>query len=145
MLKVDQIEKELFDKGVALKPGVLELLAYLKAHDIQTAIASSSSRERAMKVLEQHHLENCFDAYVFAEDIIHGKPHPEVFLKAVEKLHLTPDLCLVLEDSVAGIEAASAEGIDVICIPDMNVPDDLHQQTCLAVVSDLTKVIDYLD
>ena len=140
-----ETEKELFEKGVELKPGALKLLRYLNEKRYKIAIATSSDRERAMKILKNHCLYSYFMAGVFAEDISHCKPDPEIFLKAAEKLNEYPECCLVLEDSEAGIQAACNAGMKVICVPDMKRPDDVYLDKCLAVKDTLDEVIDILD
>ena len=75
---VDALEKGYFAEGVPLKPGARELLHFLKRRDIKILLASSSTRERALSVLAQHGIENCFDAMVFGPEIAHGKPAPDM-------------------------------------------------------------------
>lgn len=137
-------EKEIFAEGVKLKNGALELLRFLNEHSYKTAIATSSTNERASKILKEHGIENQFDAFVFADDIKRSKPFPDVFLKAAEKLEVQPKDCLVLEDSEAGIEASANAGIPVICIPDLKKPDADHLMKVAAVFDSLHDVIGYL-
>lgn len=144
MEKMRNREKEMFTEGVKLKNGAVELLHFLKEHGYKTAIASSSTYERASKILKEHGIENQFDAFVFADDIKRSKPFPDVFLKAAEKLKLEPKDCLVLEDSEAGIEASANAGIPVICIPDLKRPDADHLLKVVAVFDSLHHVIGYL-
>ena len=137
---VSALEKEYFAKGVPLKPGARELLHFLKRRDIKILLASSSTRERALFVLAQHGIENCFDAMVFGPEIAHGKPAPDIFIKAREKSGEASGDCLVLEDSEAGIRAAYAAGIDVICVPDMKRPDGAFLSVAAAVLPSLFDV-----
>ena len=144
MVMMREREKEIFAEGVKLKNGALELLRFLKEHGYKTAIATSSTNERASKILKEHGIENQFDAFVFADDIKRSKPFPDVFLKAAEKLAVEPEDCLVLEDSEAGIEASANAGIPVICIPDLKKPDADHLAKVAAVLTSLHDVIGYL-
>ena len=137
---VDALEKGYFAEGVPLKPGARELLHFLKRRDIKILLASSSTRERALSVLAQHGIENCFDAMVFGPEIAHGKPAPDIFIKAREKSGEASADCLVLEDSEAGIRAAYAAGIDVICVPDMKRPDGAFLSAAAAVLPSLFDV-----
>lgn len=137
---VDALEKGYFAEGVPLKPGARELLHFLKRRDIKILLASSSTRERALSVLAQHGIENCFDAMVFGPEIVHGKPAPDIFIKAREKSGEASADCLVLEDSEAGIRAAYAAGIDVICVPDMKRPDGAFLSVAAAVLPSLLDV-----
>ena len=137
---VDALEKGYFAEGVPLKPGARELLHFLKRRDIKILLASSSTRERALSALAQHGIENCFDAMVFGPEIARGKPAPDIFIKAQEKSGEANADCLVLEDSEAGIRAAYAAGIDVICVPDMKRPDDAFLSAAAAVLPSLLDV-----
>lgn len=141
--KTDALERELLAGGAPLKPGAKALLAHLRARGVKTAIATSSTRERAWKLLDQHQLRSSFDAFVFGDEIRHGKPAPDVFLLAAEKLAVPPPACLVLEDSEAGIRAAHAAGIDVICVPDLKVPGEESRKLLLAQCESLNEVAAY--
>lgn len=88
--------------------GVLELLKELKSKNIMTAVASSS--KNAPFILERIGLKDAFDVVVDGTMIVKSKPDPEVFLTAARKLGADPGECLVIEDAVAGIEAARAGG-----------------------------------
>ena len=142
--QVQEIEQQLIREGVNLKPGAKELLACLKENHYKTAIATSSKKERALTILKQHNVVECFDQFVFAEDISRSKPDPDVFLKACSKLVENPESCLVLEDSEAGIQAAHAANIPVICIPDMKVPSANYLEMTEAILKSLDEVINYL-
>ena len=82
---------------------------------------------------------------VFGAEVARGKPHPDIFCKACDKLHAAPEDCLVLEDSEAGIQSAFSAHIPVICIPDMRQPGTAFQDMAQAVLPILTDVIDYLE
>lgn len=120
-----------------LKEGARELLDRLQTLDIPMAIGSSSERERALSVLDAQGITEYFDALVFSCDVNHGKPAPDIFLLSAKRLGLKPEECLVVEDSQAGIEAARAAGIDVVCIPDLVEPDEAHQAMAAAVLPHL--------
>lgn len=143
--RVMENEERLFAQGVDLKPGVRELLEYLKQNGYQTAVATSSTRDRAMNILKRHGIYQLFDEFVFSEDVRSSKPEPEVFLKACEKLNVLAGEALVLEDSENGILAAHNAGIPVICIPDMKRPSEDHLKKTAAVCNSLFEVMDYLE
>ena len=137
-------EEELHTQGVELKPGAKELLAYLQETGRGIAMASSSTRERALNLLDQHGVTGYFQQFVFAGEVERGKPAPDVFLKACEKLGEAPEDCLVLEDSEAGIQAAHAARIPVICVPDLKTPERRFLDLTAAVCPSLDQVIPYL-
>lgn len=97
-----------------LLPGALETVAALRARGLKTAVGSSSKNTRL--IMGQLGLDPHFDAVVDGNDISNSKPDPEVFLKAAAKLGLPPAECLVVEDAVAGVEAARRAGMAVFGI-----------------------------
>lgn len=134
-------EKELLADGVDLKAGAKELLAYLKENNYKIALATSSVPDRAINILKQHEIDCYFDAYVFGPEVEKGKPYPDVFLKACEKINERPEDCLVLEDSEAGIQAAYAAKIPVICVPDMKRPNQTYVEMTMRILKSLHEVI----
>jgi HAD superfamily hydrolase (TIGR01509 family) len=98
-------------------PGLLDLLDALEAAGIPKAIGTSSSRRLVDALLPLFDLGSRFSFILSAEDIVHGKPHPEIYLKAVEQLGLTPCEVLVLEDSENGCRAAAAAGTLAVAVP----------------------------
>ena len=136
-------EKELL-QDVQLKPGAAALLSWLKTEGVAVVLATSSVRERAVEVLTRLGVVQYFDDMVFGTEIERGKPWPDIFLKAAEKAHAAPADCLVLEDSEAGIQAAHAAGIDVLCVPDMKMPAESYQQMTAAMLKSLDEVKGWL-
>ena len=141
---VYKIENRFIAQGVDLKYGAKELLSYLKDNNFKIAIASSSTRDRALTILKKHNIVEYFDDFVFGNEVEKGKPNPDIFLKACDKLSEKPEKCLVLEDSEAGIQSAYSANIPVICIPDMKVPNDSYLNMTKEVLSSLEEVISYL-
>lgn len=138
-------EKALIAQGVNLKEGAKELLSWLKKQNVKIALATSSTRERALSILERHGILDYFDAFVFSEDVTHGKPDLEVFLTACTKLAVRPEEALVFEDSENGILAALNAGIPLMCVPDMKMPSNLHLARCQAVLPALDDAIEVLE
>ena len=91
----------------------------LKKKNIKMAVASSTRYERVLSNLKSIKVDHYFDAIIGGDQIQHGKPAPDIFLKAVELLGVSKEDALVLEDSKNGILAAHAGNIPVICIPDL--------------------------
>ena len=141
---VSKIEDKFIAQGVDLKAGAKELLGYLKNKNFKIAIASSSTKDRALTILKQHNIVEYFDEFVFGNEDEKGKPNPDIFLKVCEKLAEEPEKCLVLEDSEAGIQSAYSANIPVICIPDMKVPNQHYLNLTKEVLSSLEEVIYYL-
>lgn len=108
--------REQIGPGFRALPGVVRLVRELHQHGYRQAIASSAPIENVELIVEVLQLKELFSAIVSGQDIVHGKPHPEVFLLAAERLGVLPRRSVVFEDSVAGVEAARAAGMSVIAI-----------------------------
>lgn len=132
-------------EGTPVKPGVQNLMRYLKEHGINRALATSSQREIAEKYFRLAQLPMEFDASVCGTEIQNSKPAPDVFLLAAEKLGMSPEQCLVLEDSPNGIRAASSAGCSVIMVPDMDEPAEEIAGLCTEIVQTLDDVIGWLE
>lgn len=138
-------EASYLSKGVDLKAGAEKLLAYLKEKGFKIAMASSSKEDRALNILKYHNIINYFDEFVFGHEVKKGKPNPDIFQEACEKLSLKPEECLVLEDSEAGIKAAYSAKIPVICIPDMKIPSEEYLNMTTKVLNSLEEVINFIE
>ena len=143
--KVYELEARILAKGVNLKKGAKNLLAFLQREGIPIALATSSVESRARMILDSNGILSLFDHLVFAKDVKRSKPYPDIFLKACIDLNVLPENCLVLEDSEAGIEAAYRAGIPVICIPDLKMPAQSFLNKTEQVFQDLDAVRDYLE
>lgn len=100
------------------KKGLDSLLSYLKSVQVLTAVASSSEKETIRQFLNVTDTAKYIDFYVSGEEVVNGKPNPDIFLKACQKANVSPSEALVLEDSPAGIRAAQRAGIPSFFIPD---------------------------
>ena len=145
LAKVYELEAQILAKGVNLKKGAKNLLTYLQKEGVPIALATSSVESRARMILDNNGILSLFDHLVFAKDVKRSKPYPDIFLKACSDLNVLPENCLVLEDSEAGIEAASRAGIPVICIPDLKIPAQYFLNKTEQVFHDLDAVRDYLE
>ncbi len=128
------------ENGVPLKSGLFELLDYFKSNGVRLAVSTSTSTESARFSLEKAGVLGFFDELVCAEDVTHGKPHPEPFSKAAEKLGLSPSECLALEDSLNGIKSAHAAGLVTVMIPDLIPPTDEIRPMCDFILPNLGSV-----
>ena len=109
-------------EGIALKPGLLPLLDWLEAEGIPKAVATSTRRDRAQAKLAQTALLPRFVALVGGDEVANGKPAPDIFLAAADRLGQPVAECVVLEDSEPGVRAALAAGMTPIMVPDMHPP-----------------------
>lgn len=124
----------------ALKPGVTELLDILDQLRLPRAIATSSSRASVERHLTAHGLSDRFDQTVCRGDYQSGKPAPDPFLKAAERLGVEPRLCLALEDSHIGVRSAAAAGMMTVMVPDLMEPTEALSALCVFVAEDLHEV-----
>ena len=99
-----------------LAPGAIELLDFLKENNIPRTIATMSEWDNVEFYIKEFHLEEWFDIekIVYSDGTIPGKPAPDIFQIAAEKINLQPSDCLVFEDAIAGINSASNAGIGKI-------------------------------
>lgn len=98
-------------RGIHLLPGVQHWLHRLHSNGWQQALASAAPRQNVETILEVLAIGSYFHAIVSAEDVQHGKPDPQVFLKAAEAVQVPPAQCVVIEDAPAGLEAARRAGM----------------------------------
>jgi beta-phosphoglucomutase family hydrolase len=120
--------------GVKILPGARELLAALREAGLPRAIGSSTPRANLEAIFASTGLDAFFDGVVSAEDVVHGKPAPDVFLKGAKLLGLPPEKCVVFEDALFGIEAGHRAGMKVIAVATTN-PLDRLQHADRAVLS----------
>jgi HAD superfamily hydrolase (TIGR01509 family) len=125
---------------LTLKPGVLELLDALDQFGLPRAIATSSSPQTVERHLAASSLVGRFDVIVARGDYDAGKPAPDPFLAAAERMYVEPRLCLALEDSHNGVRSASSAGMMTVMVPDLLEPTEEISALCHLVACDLHEV-----
>ncbi|MEE3392921.1 MAG: HAD family phosphatase [Lachnospiraceae bacterium] len=112
--------------GFDLKPGVLELLQFLKDNGIKIAMATSTSESSARKAFGPHGIEKYFDYFVFGDMIPegHGKPEPDIYLKACEGVGVDPKEAIGVEDSINGVTSSHRAGLYTVMVVDLIEPDE---------------------
>ena len=128
--RVLEIAREVPEKGLDLMKGVTEILAYFKAAGVRMAVASSAPVYVIEQNLAKSNLRGYFEALVGGDMVAKGKPAPDIFLLAAEKLNLAPADCYIFEDSLNGIRAAAASGGTAIMIPDTVQPTEDVLKIC---------------
>jgi len=118
-----EIATEFFANRVGLFPCAKEVLQESRRMNLHLAVATSSVSASARPFLDRHQLTAFFDLIVTGDEIEHGKPHPDIYLRAAAKLNVAADACLVIEDALAGIAAAKAAKMCVAAIPDRRFVD----------------------
>ena len=105
-------------KEIIWRPGAKELLKLLRRRGVKTALVTMSLRSMALQVVEAIEFD-AFDVVVAGDDVVHGKPHAEPYLKAAQLLGVAPAECIAFEDSISGILSAEAAGTKAVGIPNV--------------------------
>ena len=116
--EIAKLFDDLLPRKLAPMPGLMSLLEALESADLPKAIATSSGRQFARTALGLFELEPRFEFVLTSNDITHGKPAPDVYLLAAERLGVAPEQMMVLEDSQTGCQAAVASGAFTVAVPD---------------------------
>ena len=127
------------ERNLELMTGVEEILSFFKSAGVVMAVASSAPVEVIEKNLTRSNLRSYFNTLVGGNLVTKGKPNPEIFLLAAEKLNLPASDCYIFEDSFNGIRAAAASGGVAIMIPDQIQPTDEIKKICSAIFSNLNE------
>ena len=130
---------ELFETDLEVFEDAVATARELKDRGVPIAIATSSLRERLDATLRAAGLEDVFDVTVAGDEVEHGKPAPDLFLAAAERLGAAPAECVAVEDSPAGVEAALAAGMRVVAVA--RHPRHRAGLRCETVVDELTAAV----
>lgn len=134
-----------YDGGrLPMKPGVKELLTFLKERGKKTALASSTRQQVVTDELRDAGIIEYFDRIICGDMVSRSKPAPDIFLKACEELNVSPSDSYAIEDSYNGIRAAHAGGLHPIMVPDLLPADEEMQSLAEIVLPSLTSVMEYL-
>ena len=126
---------------IDVKPGAVELLEFLSGHGVRMALATSTRRETTVAKLDNAKLSGHFEHLVCGGETSRGKPHPDPYLEAVQRLGLTSDVCWACEDSENGVRAAIAAGLTVFQVPDLVAPSDAVKCLGHGIVRSLDDVV----
>jgi HAD superfamily hydrolase (TIGR01509 family) len=132
---------QIFQAGIPLKNGAVELLDALRSHGYPMAIVTSSSRRTAEEHLTLAGIRSHFDSVLTRDDVARGKPSPDLYLLAARRLGFQPASCLAIEDSNPGVAAAHAAGAITIMVPDIVPPTAASHARCAAVLPDLAAAL----
>ena len=142
--RIELMDAHIEQYGIDVKPGIYELMDYLDAHGIASAITSSSPMENIRRHLSAHNLLYRFSKLCSGYDVPNGKPAPDVYLHGAASLNLRPEQCLALEDSPTGILSAYRAGCLSVMIPDQDQPDDDTTALLFAKADSLSDIISLL-
>ena len=144
-MRIKLMDAYITQNGVDVKPGIFELLAYLQAKGIRTAITSASPLPRILSHLSRHGLDVAFDQLCSGHDMPNGKPAPDIYLHGAKVLGLNPEECLALEDAPAGILSAYRAGCLPVMIPDLDQPNEETKALLYAKAESLLDIIDIIE
>ena len=136
---------EKYDGGrLPMKPGVVELLTYLKQENKKIALASSTRQQVVVQQLKDADIFAFFDVVICGDMVQKSKPAPDIYLKACENLGVSPDQAYAIEDSYHGIQSAFAGKLRPIMVPDQLEPNEDMEKKAETIRKDLLEVLEYL-
>lgn len=127
--------------GVPEKPGLYEILDYLKKKGYKLALASSTHSESVFHHLKEKNIEACFDAVICGDMVEKSKPEPDIYIKACAALKENPADCVAVEDSRNGLLSAHRAGLQVIMVPDLWQGEEETDRFLFAKCVDLTEIM----
>lgn len=134
-------QKHVNVNGIDIKHGFTELLEFIIEHQIPYCLATNSPARITYECLELAGIKEAFSLIITRDDVRHGKPEPDIFLKAAELLQVPVSQCLVLEDSHPGIVAAARAGAFSIFVPSSEPGDSLTEDLCDMKMTDLAQTL----
>lgn len=134
---IESVAHDEIENPIEMKEGLLDILEMFQKHGVKMAVASSSPKEMILMNLKRSHLEKYFEVVVSGKDVKHGKPAPDIFLLAAEKLGIDPKECYVFEDAYNGIQAGVSAGAQTIMVPDLLQPNNEIRNMLHAVCESL--------
>ena len=125
------------DHAFPLKPGVLALLQHYQQNGVICSVASSSPMTHIQHRLAKVEILDYFTHLTSGHEVENGKPNPDIYLLAMQKLGLEAPDCIAFEDSEPGARAAIAAGLPVVVVPDLKQPSNVVRQQAHLVVDSL--------
>ncbi len=136
----EYVEGHIEKYGIGLRPGVKEILTFLKEKNITVAIATATDLERTKKYLDMTGISPFFTDIICATMVEHGKPAPDIYKFACEKLNKKPSECFAVEDAPNGVKSAYDAGLKVIFIPDQAPSDDSFRSMIFAEFDNISNI-----
>lgn len=139
-----RMDEEIKEHGLELKPGVKELFHYLKEHDYKIGLATSTQQERAEGNLKNAGILEEFDQIIYGGTVPHGKPAPDIYLKACEALGVEPSEAMGIEDSINGVKSSAAAGLYTVMVIDLIAPTEEIRALAHRIYDSLFDVMELL-
>jgi len=145
MRRRGEIATEFFANRVGLFPSAKMTLEQLREMKLPLAVATSSMSASARPLLDRTGIRSLFSVVITGDEVQQGKPHPDIYLRAAKKLGISPEACLVIEDSLAGIAAGKAANMRVAAIPDRRFVDPReYEKEANYVLGSLSEIPDLI-
>ena len=135
----------LAEHGIEMKPEVKETLQVLKERGYYIAVVTATDEERTKQYLTEIGIYDWFDSIICATMVERGKPFPDVYLYACERIGCRPEECMAVEDSPNGVAAASAAGCRTVMVPDLTLPDSELEKKVIGVRESLSGILTLLN
>lgn len=129
--------EDVLSKGIPEKPGMRDILKFFRDNGVKIAIASGSVQEMVLSNLQRAGIQAYFDAVISADEVVRGKPAPDIFLLAAQRLGCAPEDCYVFEDGINGARAGIAAGCATVMIPDLYTPTEDLRTGCAGIYPSL--------
>ncbi|MBA7472508.1 Beta-phosphoglucomutase [subsurface metagenome] len=123
----DETFRQLMGQNIRPFPGVLKLITSLKEHGFKIAIASSAPMDNIQLITQSLKIRNRFDAIISGWEVTKGKPDPQTFLLAAEKLGVEAEDCIVIEDAISGVTASRRAGMRCIAVTNTTSREELRE------------------
>ena len=121
----EEIYRGFYKPFLSPAPGLMDFLALLKANGVKTALGTSAGPGNIDFILDGLGIRAEFDAVIGGAEVTKGKPDPEIYVRAAGLVHVSPEDCWVIEDSLQGIEAGLSAGMKVVGMTTSHSPDEL--------------------
>lgn len=131
-------------EGVAKKEGLDHLLASLHENGIQMVVASSNDYDMVKNLCDKADISHYFDRIVAGDQMKEAKPHPDIYLKALQLTGVDKEKAIAIEDSINGVEACVRANLDVIMVPDLIEPGDKEKQATVAICQSIDQCLPYI-
>ena len=142
--RIELMNAYIAEHGIRKKPGLDELLRFLKESGIKAAVCTATDYERTKMYLTGVGVFDMFDEFICGNMVDNGKPAPDIYQNACRCLGLGPQECIALEDSPNGVISAAVAHLNVIMIPDLSQPSDDIRPLLYDCCESLDKVIDVI-
>ena len=140
----ERINRVIYKEPIPFRPGVMEVLDWCRDHGIRMAIATSTHHDKTMACLKNAGIDDYFDYVITGDMVTHGKPDPEIFLRAIEHFGVPVEEAVVFEDGHNGAQAAIKGGCPLIIVKDLAQLSDDDYEKAIMVIDDIREAIPYL-